>query len=537
MRSETGHVGANLAVWGGVIALLAMVMAALPEGVEIRWWVWVAGVAWLVLWAVAILNLSDGASRGFVAGTLRKSTYTQIYTTLTRRNVMGVWRRVCDPADDRDPVPTLFRAALTWRLYDAALLIAVAYPIALPVAQWIVTGEAARIGGAVLAEPAAFWWERAGVLSGLLVLILGISVGRKKAHNSYEKVRQAAKWIPAASTAAAITISFFALTFGSADAARTFLFMAVFVVISVPSLAASIVNGAPAAIASSLCLAMAGGAAWIAVVDRISIGGLLGPSPILIAPMMGVVVTVILLAGIVSRLDAQGRPLIARLGLTIGVVAAITLSASMIDWTVVPNHVRSIFLFLGVLPLLNALFDTASYAVTLTFLRRGLRARLPLLWGLADLAVACVLFLALGATLVAAVHGLNWLAGVPLVDLGALFAGVYTAPGGYVWLYLMLFSTLLPTALHFAVSLLGLQGVLPRAWRRPVAGWIAGADAAPRTAVIAALALGLVWWLPLALLGAALWALWTLGGSAVRAALSAYLDGLLWIAQVPVGAL
>jgi hypothetical protein len=70
-----------------------------------------------------------------------------------------------------------------------------------------------------------------------------------------------------------------------------------------------------------------------------------------------------------------------------------------------------------------------------------------------------------------------------------------------------------------------------------VAGWIAGADTTPRTAVIAALALSLVWWLPLALLGAALWALWALGGSAVRAALVAYLDGLLWIAQVPVGAL
>ena len=253
--------------------------------------------------------------------------------------------------------------------------------------------------------------------------------------------------------------------------------------------------------------------------------------------MMGVVVTVILLAGIVSRLDAHGRPLIARLGLTIGVVAAITLSASMIDWTVVPNHVRSIFLFLGVLPLLNALFDTASYAVTLTFLRRGLRARLPLLWGLADLAVAGVLFLALGATLVAAVHGLNGLAGVPLLDLGALFAGVYTAPGDYVWLYLMLFSTILPTALHFAVSLLGVQGLWPRAWRRPVADWIGEADRSALRAVRAALALTFVWWVPLMALGAGIWGLWALGGGLVRAALALYFERLLWIAQVPVGAL
>ena len=68
---------------------------------------------------------------------------------------------------------------------------------------------------------------------------------------------------------------------------------------------------------------------------------------------------------------------------------------------------RSLFLFLAVLPLLNALFDVVSYAVTLTLVRRGLRAALPFLWGLADLAVACVLLLGLGATLVAVIHGLN----------------------------------------------------------------------------------------------------------------------------------
>ncbi|RDC71769.1 hypothetical protein DLJ49_12980 [Rhodovulum sp. 12E13] len=218
-------------------------------------------------------------------------------------------------------------------------------------------------------------------------------------------------------------------------------------------------------------------------------------------------------------------------------VAAITLSAAVIDWTALSDERRSIFLFLGVLPLLNALFDTLSYAVTLTFLRRGLRARLPLLWGVADLAVACVLFLALGATLVAVMHWLNLLAGTPLLDLGALFAGVYMAPWDYVWLYLMLFSTILPTALHFAVSLLGVQGLWPRGLRRPVADWIGEADRSALRAVRAALALAFVWWVPLVVLGAGIWGLWAVGGDLALAALALYFEGLTWIAQVPVGAL
>jgi hypothetical protein len=80
-------------------------------------------------------------------------TYTQIYTTLTRRLLMPLWAALCDEPGNpkqmeraRIPVATLFRHALTWRLYDKALLIAVAYPILLPVLQWLVTGDAAMIG-------------------------------------------------------------------------------------------------------------------------------------------------------------------------------------------------------------------------------------------------------------------------------------------------------------------------------------------------------------------------------------------------------
>ena len=119
---------------------------------------------WGLLWLTAALGLSDPASRKFLAGTLRKSTFTQIYTTLARRNVMGLWTRLCDPAPNDAPAPTLFRAALTWRLYDLALRLAVAYPLLLLIGQWVVTGAEGRVGSFVVLPEADFWWERAIII-------------------------------------------------------------------------------------------------------------------------------------------------------------------------------------------------------------------------------------------------------------------------------------------------------------------------------------------------------------------------------------
>ncbi|TCO72418.1 hypothetical protein [Rhodovulum euryhalinum] len=467
--NEQGHIGTNLAIWGVVTAsAVASLLAFGPH-----WAVWAASLAAFALWLFAILGLSDGPSRAFLAGTLKKSSYTQIYTTLTRRNVMWVWRRLCDEASDRDGWPTLFRAALTWRLYDKALLIAVAYPVLLLVGQWIVTGAEGRVGSFVVLPAAPFWPDRAATLVVFGILILGFVARTLAAASRHRVVRQAADWLLILAFAAAFA---FAVAFAAAFA---------------------------------VAVAVAGA--------------------------VGFAVAVAALAA-VEWLDLRGKPILARWLVTGAVVLSVVLLARVLDWSAVPEDRRSLFLFLAVFPLINALFDVLSYAVTLSLLRRGLRSGLPFLWGLLDLAIACVLFLALGVTLVAAIDGLNRLAGVPLLDLGALFAGIRETPGAHVWLYLMLFSTIVPTALHFLVSLLGLQGVWPRALRRPVAVLIDRAPDSPLEAVRAALALGLIWAIPLILLGAALWGLWALGGGMVSTALARYFDVLLWIAAEPLAA-
>lgn len=71
----------------GVIGVVAAILGAAMAGLHAPWWVWAVFVIWGVLWLTAALGLSDSASRAFLTGTLRKSTFTQIYTTLARRNV------------------------------------------------------------------------------------------------------------------------------------------------------------------------------------------------------------------------------------------------------------------------------------------------------------------------------------------------------------------------------------------------------------------------------------------------------------------
>ncbi|MGF1447714.1 MAG: hypothetical protein ACFBRM_16170 [Pikeienuella sp.] len=98
---------------------------------------------------------------------------------------------------------------------------------------------------------------------------------------------------------------------------------------------------------------------------------------------------------------------------------------------------------------------------------KGLRRRgVAVLYGLADLAAALVLFTGLGVALIAAVSALNWLAGQPLLDLGALFDDL-KRPEGWIenlWLIAMIFSTFLPTAAHAAIACLSLVSAVPVPW-------------------------------------------------------------------------
>ena len=134
------------------------------------------------------------------------------------------------------------------------------------------------------------------------------------------------------------------------------------------------------------------------------------------------------------------------------------------SWSEVDEPIRGLFIFLGVLPLINGLFDWVSYGVTLVLLKRGMaKGGAWAFWfGILDLCFALVAFFALGLVLGGSILGLNWIAGPEneIFNLSTLVQNIRKAPEAYGWVYLMLFSTLLPTALHFCLALVSCQAWL-----------------------------------------------------------------------------
>lgn len=101
---------------------------------------------------------------------------------------------------------------------------------------------------------------------------------------------------------------------------------------------------------------------------------------------------------------------------------------------------------------------------------------------------------------------------------------------------MMLFSTVLPTALHGMVSLIGVQGLCPRPVRRRLARSVEAAPKSPLHAIAASLALGLLWTVPVMCLVGLGWIAWHYGKGIILAGLEQYFHLLLWLAAIPVGA-
>jgi len=82
-------------------------------------------IAYVALCLTACLAMLDTPSRLWVAGTLRKGQFTQIYVAATQRRLDWLWARFCNPVDATAPPLAIFRAALSTRLCGIALLITV----------------------------------------------------------------------------------------------------------------------------------------------------------------------------------------------------------------------------------------------------------------------------------------------------------------------------------------------------------------------------------------------------------------------------
>jgi hypothetical protein len=134
------------------------------------------------------------------------------------------------------------------------------------------------------------------------------------------------------------------------------------------------------------------------------------------------------------------------------------------------------FLVLGLLTLVNAPFDWFAIGLTRALLRRGLSpgGRGPFFYAIVDAVVAAPLIALLAFVTVFAVQTFDDIAVLRAgaqartLPLGPLFEGLETRPGDpeYWWVWLMLFSTLIPSALNLCIAAASLIRGLPflNAW-------------------------------------------------------------------------
>lgn len=152
-------------------------------------------------------------------------------------------------------------------------------------------------------------------------------------------------------------------------------------------------------------------------------------------------------------------------GLT-AIIAAVALAAEIRAKGV------GFIVFLGLIPLLIGTANCLSIGMTRLLLRRAeraqaLRARM-LLW-LLDLLFALFTLVLLIRGFIAIVTLVRPEDGVPLVDVLALIEDVRVRPEAHYWLGFMVFTTLLPSAIHMVAAAYSAFLLVLPAWRERVA--------------------------------------------------------------------
>jgi hypothetical protein len=131
-------------------------------------------------------------------------------------------------------------------------------------------------------------------------------------------------------------------------------------------------------------------------------------------------------------------------------------TASVPHW----HDADAMFLFFGLLTLINAPFDWASLGLTRALLRRGLEVGgwWPYLFALIDAALAAVIITVLAATMVVGIQAFDTVAvhsgGEAVLPLKPLFDGVANHPSEpeYWWLYALLVSSMIPSMLNLVIG-------------------------------------------------------------------------------------
>lgn len=350
-------------------------------------------------------------------------------------------RRLNPEAVERGDAATALSRAGGWRLYDRCLVLALVYPLVFVVGQWAVSdmGVPWRIGDFDVLPAEMSRWGRVGTVIALVVLTVYI-LCQKYVTARLQSVFE---------------------SFGAGPSISEMLAFLVWLAVAVAGAVAGAIAGAIAiafafagafAVAGAVAFAVAGAFAFAGVFAFAFAGAGVGT--------VAVAFAVAVMVGF-EHIHAR-RPVLACILLMI--LMAVAYTAVLIFGDFDDEFTRTLILFYGLLPLINAQFDFLSATATRHMLRRGLVG--GQFWhGVWDALIGVILFAMLCFTATALAVGANRLSGETLVDLAAVFG----RPQDHLWLFAAFLTTLLPTFLHGVLAVFSLA----LAWPGPLRRWYA----------------------------------------------------------------
>jgi hypothetical protein len=389
--------------------------------------------------APALSNTADNPSdRAFWRDLLRHDRPAERYRSVMRRGLDWLDSRLSAHEAQQGPA----QKAWSYSLLNATMALAFAYPIVAITIQWL-GGSAIDFGGQEViaaSPPQARIFTAVWLGSSVLVyLFAGASKSRWRR--------------PLVILATGI------LLFGSNYADR----------FAVPGNIA-VAFAFAGAVSFAVLFAVAGSAA----------------GAVSFAVAVIVVVAVAVAVVVAAAEERSSRPMARRLLFCGVLVALLIVAIKMPDDFGAGQLNQAVFFMLtmGLLPLVNAVFDFASVGLTRYLLRLGLEQKRAAWRAVLDGLGGIAIFFALGCTLIAFVTFVVPADGVPLVDLTQLFADMRRAPGDYIWLMVTLFSTLIPTLLHLSVAVLTLGLQYPARVRNFVAGLLERGEQSGQAALL-----------------------------------------------------
>ncbi len=362
--------------------------------------------------------------------------------------------------------------------FDRCLLLALIYPIATIFLIWTISGHVGSAEAALGFRPDLPDWQRGTAAAGIGIYYLVLW----RAHLNAGWKHIGRRFAFAAATAVALV---FATEVDGAGA-----FAALAPAFFATAVAGPIVYGGPFAYpgapATAAATVFVSAMALFASIPAVAIAG----STFFF--VIAVVIVFAVAAATATVRDFYGMAIKQRwqrifLALFLPVmIAACLVAAELLSPLKSWGVLGPLLLFLGLLTLLNALFDWASLGLTRALLQRGLELGgwWPYLLALVDAALAGVIIELLVLTMVLGVQAFDELAvhggGKAVLPLDALFEGIAKNPAApeYWWAYALLLSSMIPSLINLAISGVALTRGIP--WlARILLQWIPDGKAVP----------------------------------------------------------